>query len=415
MPRWTAFIALVVACGGGGAGRPPRTAGGGAERLQASDFRLQAPDQKAEGSLTAPGATVGCDDRATGDLSIDGLLDDWKGSSEVARGGQAPDGAVALHCAWDGEALALAMMVDDDRVVRVNGHAHEDRVSVSVRAQGGSPVSVQVLPGTQIARAKIIAPGRVQAADSLQPHGFSVEVLVPAAAIPGFSASTPALDVTAVFEDSDQATGGDSASIAATTHVQLGDRKDLLDDFLRDVRLARTDIKIDQLVDLDPDHKGNERLVAGGHVIGVLAEQYAYVTVPAEVRSIELLPLGRGQLQVIAAVARDSGNGGSRDLLMLWTVWSGQLQPLAQIEVRKELGASVLACDWKVVRGAKGPELVVTPKPAVGFTPDTWNEEPATDADPILLPWDATKSGIAYSLKGASLDRRDLPPAKKRR
>ena len=41
---------------------------------------------------------------------------------------------------------------------------------------------------------------------------------------------------------------------------------------------------------------------------------------------------------------RQTGNGGSRDLLMLWTVWSGQLQPLENIEIRKELGGNMLAC-----------------------------------------------------------------------
>ena len=89
---------------------------------------------------------------------------------------------------------------------------------------------------------------------------------------------------------------------------------------------------------------------------------------------------------------------------MLWTVWSGQLQPLAQIEIKKELGKSVLESTWKVV----GKELVVEPKPAIGFTAATWAEETATDADPILLPWDKAKKGVAYSVTGAEIKRRDV-------
>ena len=69
-------------------------------------------------------------------------------------------------------------------------------------------------------------------------------------------------------------------------------------------------------------------MVAGGTVIGIITDRFAYVTMPAKPTRIELLPLGpRGQ-QVIAATVRQTGNGGSRNLLMLWTVWSGQLQPL---------------------------------------------------------------------------------------
>jgi hypothetical protein len=171
------------------------------------------------------------------------------------------------------------------------------------------------------------------------------------------------------------------------------------------------------MAELDPDRRGKERLVAGGTVVGVITDQFAYVSLPAarpdDVRAVELIPLGpRGQ-QVISAVVRQAGNGGTRDLLMLWTVWSGQLQPLAQIEVRKELGGSRLEASWHVVKGGKGPELWVEPKPAVGFTAETWNEEPASDVDPIVVPWDPHRGGVAYSLAGAEVKRRDL--AKKRR
>jgi len=100
---------------------------------------------------------------------------------------------------------------------------------------------------------------------------------------------------------------------------------------------------------------------------------------------------------------------------MLWTVWSGQLQPLAQIEVRKEQGANVLESQWTIDKRVKGPELIVTPKPAVGWTAGTWNEEAASDADPILLPWDTVKGGTGYTLRGHEIERRDVPALKRRR
>jgi hypothetical protein len=99
---------------------------------------------------------------------------------------------------------------------------------------------------------------------------------------------------------------------------------------------------------------------------------------------------------------------------MLWTVWSGQLQPLVNIEVRKELGGNLLEVSYAVTKGKKGMELIVEPKPAIGFTAESFNEVPAGDADSILLPWDDKKSGIAYTLKGAEIERRELPKKKKR-
>ena len=62
----------------------------------------------------------------------------------------------------------------------------------------------------------------------------------------------------------------------------------------------------------------------------------------------------------------------------------------------------------------KPAELLVTPKPAVNVTPESWNEAPAQDADSILLPWDTKKVGIAYSLEGAEIKRRELPVAKRK-
>jgi hypothetical protein len=221
-----------------------------------------------------------------------------------------------------------------------------------------------------------------------------------------------------VFHDADQATGGADHDVSIDTTIELAERKELLDDFLATVRLSRADLKLDLLAELDPDHPGKERLVAGGTVIGVLADQFGYVSLPAaspaDVQEIKLLPLGPRGSQVISAIVRQSGNGGSRQLLLLWTVWSGRLEPLAQIEVRKEAAGNVLASEWKIVKGKRGPELWVTPKPAIGWTEQTWNEQPASDADPIALPWDAKSGGTAYWLTGKELAHRELPVTKKR-
>ncbi|MBA3453533.1 MAG: hypothetical protein H0T42_10610 [Deltaproteobacteria bacterium] len=360
---------------------------------------------------------IRCEEVATADLSIDGLLDDW-GKKVLFRAGTAPDGIISLRCGWDGTALALALDVADDRVVRLHSKGHEDHVTITVGA-GGKPVNLDLFPGNALAKARIVKPAKVAAADSLQAKGFSLEARIPAAQLAGFTASTPALDLRIVFVDSDKAAGGDTTEIVIDAAIELGDRKDLLDDFLRSVRLKRSDVKLDKLDNLDPDRRGNERIVAGGTVIGVLTDQFAFVSLPAakpsDVKKVELLPLGAKNLKIVSAIVRQAGNGGSRDLLMLWTVWSGQLQPLAQIEIRKEQAGKILETSWKLVKGKKGSELRIEPKPAVGWTAETWNEMPADDSDPILLPWDTAKGGVAYSLKGAEVTRRDLPVPKKKR
>lgn len=366
------------------------------------------------GPASAAPQTIRCDDLSTEDLAVDGVLDDWQGKP-AARIGTSPEGTIELRCSWDGTALALALRFDDERIVRVrSGKADEDRVELTLAA-GGKPIVASIKPGHPTAKAVITKPLRSAVADSLQPKGFQIEARFPAASIPGFSASSPSLALTVAFHDSDRATGGDAVDLVLDGAIELGDRKDLLDDFLKATKLKKSDVRVDQMVDVDPDRKGKERVVAGGTVIGVLTDKFGYVTLPAtkpaDVLGVELLPLGNRGQAIIAARVKQSGNGGTRELLMLWTVWSGQLEPLASIETKKQLGANALEATWKVTKGRKGPELWVEPKPAIGFTQETWNEEPAKDVDSIVLPWDK-RGGIAYFLEGKQLaiSRRDLPP-----
>ncbi len=388
---------ILAACGGHAAAPPPAAPVTPSAPREAA--RPTPPPAPPEQPADPASGALRCALQSTDELVIDGILDDWRDVPTTARIGAAPDGQIALRCAWDGTHLAFAVSVVDDKIVRVpSGHGHEDHVSFSLAA-GGKPMRFDVYPGTSIAKPRSTG-APAQLGDSLQPNGFSVEARVPAAAIASFSGSTPQIDVKIVFHDADRATGGDDADLEIAQPLELSDRKDLLDDFLHTVHLAKADLTRDELVDLDPDRKGKERLVAGGTVIGVLTDQFAYVSMPAKPSRIELLPLGPHGQQVIAAVVRQTGNGGSRDVLMLWTVWSGQLSPLKNIEIRKELGGNVLSSTYKVDKG----KLVIVPQPAVGFTKDTYAEEPADDAEPILLPW-ADKPSV-YVLKGADLEKK---------
>jgi hypothetical protein len=404
-----------AACGSSTPAKPTTTAPTTSQDAATPRTDVTGTETTGEVVPTSPGSGNRCDMVPTADLTIDGLLDDWRDKHVLTRVGSPADGAVEVRCAWDGKAIAFAIDIKDDRLIRVKG-GQEDHVTLSLAA-GARPVVVDVYPGNSMAKPKITKPARVEAADSLQPKGFSVEIAIAAGAIPDFSPATASFALDLVFHDSDAATGGDSSPVPIKQTIELGDRKDMLDDFLTTVRLRKTDIKVDTLVELEPERKGKERLIAGGTVIGVLGEQYAYVTLPVasadDIKKVELMPLGPKGQQIITALVRQTGNGGSRDLLMLWTVWSGQLQPLVNIEVKKELGGNVLEVTWKLVKGKKAMELVVEPKPAVGFTAETFNEVPAGDSDSILLPWDAERAGIAYALSGAEIVRRDLPKKKR--
>jgi hypothetical protein len=56
-----------------------------------------------------------------------------------------------------------------------------------------------------------------------------------------------------------------------------------------------------------------------------------------------------------------------------------------------------LTNSWKLVprRGKKkGLDLLIQPGEAIGASAATWNETPATDLTPILLPWTGKKQEL---------------------
>jgi len=370
---------------------------------------------------------------ADADVSVDGMLDDWTGVTKVRAGGTAADASFDLYCVYDDTRLALAIDVRDDKVIRVKkGPATEDSVELVIAA-GGAPLTLVIEPGALGAKPHRTLDGKavprwLAIEDTLQDKGFSIELVVPLARLPGYSSGTPSISAHVTFHDSDQATGKTTDDVGIEVSLGLAAKQDLLRDFLRAVKAKPADVRFDQQADVDRGRKGNERVVVAGAALGVLADQFSFITLPAQtaadVIEVKLIDLRGDGTKLIAATVRQRGNGGSRDVLNLFGVEAGQLSPLIAIETRKELGARVLASTWKLgtVKGKAGvkkgkkatPALVVVAGPATGFDADNWAETPAPDVEPINLPWDEDRYGTAFWLEGAVVQKETVPPPKKR-
>lgn len=389
------------------------------------------------GALAAPAAAdtpVSCARNAAplaDDLAIDGRLDDWDGVKPVRVGGTSADASFALRCLFDDDGVALAIDVRDDAVIRVrSGKASED--AVELRLGDGKPLLLRLMPGTATGAPRYTLggkalPGWVQAGDSLQDKGFSVEVLVPWSKFPGFSAAAATLPAEVAFIDADQATGTLAAPLRHAGGLALAGASDLLADFFKAVGGRKSDVVLDELADVDPARAGKERVVAvrtrSGAAVGVLTDAFAYMTLPvasaADLRAAQLIDWRGDGTAVLATTVRQLGGGGSRDLLLLIGGRGGNLAPLHQVEIRKEHSGHVLASTWTLAKVGKGKkaklELTITAGPATGWTADTFDEEPADDAVPIHLPWSAERFGAAYTLSATDeLGERAVPPPKRR-
>src|SRR5688500_7609561 len=144
--KWIGLCAFALGCGSSG----PRSTTPVTEPTGSSPVTTPAPapPATAEGPARSAGGGNRCAGIPLADISIDGLLDDWRDAAVLARVGAEGDGAVGVRCAWDGSALAFAIDIKDDRIVRVKGGT-EDHVTLAVSA-GGKPVTVIAYPGNNL-------------------------------------------------------------------------------------------------------------------------------------------------------------------------------------------------------------------------------------------------------------------------
>ncbi len=351
-------------------------------------------------------------DRVTADaIEIDGMLDDWQGTRKQRAGGDEP--GFDLRCAYDEQHLYLAAKITDYRIIRTGkSDPRQDALTVELAAAAGaSAVSLTALPGAgkQAPRrtwgGKAV-PAWVKVEDTLQQDGWSLELAVPLQRIPGLGAAPPSAWARVVYRDVDAS--GKPAPVELKGELGLAGGVDLLRSFLRATKLDKKQVKVDVKADLGGS-PGVERVVAGGAVVGVIASSFGYMTLPvaspADVRKVEVRDLAGDGRSVILTEYRQKGtDGGTRTVVAVWR-WMGEARfdRVLAFEIGKELGGRRLTNRWLLAprggKGKRGADIRVEAAEAVGWDEDSWAEAPATDVNPILLPWEP-KTRAVYRYDG---------------
>jgi hypothetical protein len=344
-------------------------------------------------------------------VNVDGLLDEWTWTKGTRfAGANARDAAMTVRCAYDDDGLYLSVDVVDDQLVRrkKGDKGAEDQVVVSF---GGKAV-LDLAPGDPDGgvAARLKVPKGVAAADSLQPKGWSVEVALPRARVPGWGKSVTALAAGVEWRDADMFSEKQAQEVVGTppgSTLVLEEGASLYKQYLDDMHIKPKDIWMDQMANMDGE-PGDERVIGAGRTIGILSDRYSYMTLPVpkkDVLSVKLVDLaGEGQVAIVAHYV-ERGNGGSREVVAVWMLQpdGSFARPFAH-EVAKESPAGRMTNVWsmeprtppkgkgkkgakKAPAGGKGLDIVITVGEVRGFTAETWNESPATDMAPILLPW----------------------------
>ncbi len=389
-------------------------------------------------SAHATKASQTCDRVQSDVIEIDGMVDDWQDVGRRKVGGSNSNLSYDLRCAYDDSTFYAMVNVRDQVIVRRKAARlrGEDGVKLVLRASDrGRPLTLSLFPG--MGKRKPVRrlgarrlPSWIKAEDSLQKRGYSVEVAIPLKRIPGWGRNATAFPATVTVFDADRA-GRARKALRYNVTLRSSDGVAVHRSFMRSARLRDRDIRVDRMVNMD-GVRGAERLIAGGTAIGVLGRRYAFMRLPVQsptdvysVKPVDLFGTGRS---VIVAHYAQRGHGGTREAVGIWKInASGQFTRVLAFEVKKISGANELPNTWRLVRKGtlrrkrlkrgRGFDILVEAGKPKGWDEDSYEETPATDIRPILLPWE-DKTAVLYTFDGgvaAAETPRTTPKRRKRR
>lgn len=361
--------------------------------------------------------------QAPDDVRVDGMLREWGGvpKKSVGRG---TDASMRYAIAYDTRGLYVAASVADDRVVRSSSPGRKEDAIVLTLAlpgrRGLRGVELWLYPGVA-GRARAVAarsavggrPRPISGAQVVEgPRrrgpGYDLEAFIPWKAIPGASRwerGHAAIRLRDVDREAHPKVEAEPASAEVNPRaldrlpslIVAGSSSELLARFLAHKNLAGLRPRADLSGNVAGDRR-KERVVVVDKYVLVMGpgfrkgKSYDYLKLPvgsaSDVRKARLRDLTGDGHQEVLLLLRQGNEQGSRDLWMVFDVGDDGIAPEWGAEVRKETGEGVVQARFAVQGGRRGPPtLRLRVGKARGLSADNYQEAPARDVAPILLPW----------------------------
>ncbi len=351
---------------------------------------------------TAPAlaADVPCAPAEKGTITLDGLADDWNEVKGAATGDDAHQ--LSLRCNVEGATLYLAIQADDERIVRTKqARPGEDHIGLSLGSK-----RFAIFPASETQKAKL-SPGGAKLASTANGKGFIIELALPLASL-GQGKRPERVPFSLRFDDCDSAvTLKAERSVSIDGELAFVAGASTLDSFLADRGLSRGTVRFQQRVRVGKD--AVQIVLAGKYLAQITSEGFGYVELPAadgqDIQKPELVDLaGDGRVAVVLRYT-ERGEGGSREVLAAFRPVGAELRRVFAVELGKRVGSGRLATKLVLKRRGRATNLVVEAVPAEGLTAERYEEAPATDMEPILLPWSSAKKAT-FSFSGDKYQRR---------
>lgn len=355
-------------------------------------------------------------------IRVDGALREWRGVRFIDVG-QGADASMRIALAYDGGGLYVGAEVRDDRLIRSSSPGtSEDAIVLTLALPARRGLEAQEIwlwagqAGRSAASVGIGALGRrpsavrgAQIVEAESRGGYTVEAFVPWRAIAGSarwqegrgsvrlrdvdSAAHPDVESEPALAPVDAAhlerlpslapTGGASAAfesfLASRSLEGARPAHDLRGDVGADGQPERVSIVDRFLVVTGPGWQDGRGFSFLQLPVGAAADI-------REPRLVDLTGDGKSELTV---TLRQSDARGSRDVWQVFSFAGAQPQAVFAIETRKATSAGSVEASVRVARGRRGqaPAIEARVGRANGLDASSLQEAPASDAEPILVPW----------------------------
>lgn len=375
---------------------------------------------------------------AAEDVRVDGALREWRSGSWTSVG-EGTDASMRFALAHDQAGLYLAAEVWDERLVRTaRPGAREDAVILTFAGPGSRAVDVYLFAGVpgQAGSAAIAPVGsmRLRSVPGAQVvegplsrgQGYALEAFLPFAALPGGAAGWRQLRGSVRLRDVDLEARPEVEAEPALVPVDprnldallplsvQGGAGGVLEEFLAAQNLAAARPTHELSGNVYGDARAESVVLVGGFLLVSGAgyrdgRGYAFERLPVsdarDVRSAQLLDVRNDGRAELVLVLRQRNGQGERDLWQVMDLSGDSPRALFAIEIRKAVGAGSVEAEVRV-RPARdaAPTLEVRPGRAQGLDGSSYQETPASDAEPMLLPWGPVAERT-YRWNGRSFER----------
>ena len=350
----------------------------------------------------ARAADLPCGPAEKGTVELDGLTDDWKDVDGIDAGGRDANASFTVKCNIDPGALYLLVDVRDDYFVRTpKARPGEDHLALTIAGKRAVlyPGNSGDIPLKQVPPWK-----GMKAVSALQEHGWAVEIGIPLDKLPGYKPGTPSLSYSLAFADSDsKASLKTERTVGTSGRIAFAEGESVIEAFLKDRGLKRSDVWWEKPISLG--RKSGGRAFFAGKYLAVISDGYVFIELPfrerkdlKDARVLDLAGDGRGAVVMRylekgtnGAPTKAGGGGGpvsgQREVIAAFRATDDRVSRVFAAEVGKQQGPSRIEDKVSFIKRGRATDILIEAGAASGWTAASYQESPAEDMVPVMLPW----------------------------